>query len=472
MRALAAVAVLLLPTAVHADAVERAVRAGIGETEPLMAVLAEITDRTGPRLTGSEALLRAHRFAEGRFRDMGLSVRPEPFPLAKTWRRGPAWAEVRSPGEHFLQVAQVGWTPPTPGTVEGPVRIFAPRAREEMEAMRGQLKDAIVLWGEPVSNLEPLMMALPLRIQGKPNPPEKPREPWLREQIAFLKEEGAAAYLLDSGKPGGLFNMDMQPGALEADGLPGAYLIHEQFLLLRHLAPERPVVRLRLEGGLGPPATCVNTVADLVGREEPDELVVLGAHLDSWDLGTGATDNGAGAGAVIEAARLLARSRARPRRTIRFVLFSGEEQGLLGSKAYLEAHRGELEHHSAVFVMDTGAGRIDAVALQGRREVEPIMGQVLSPLRELGVVDTDLRLEDDTDHIPFDAAGIPAFCVEQVQHEYSRNHHSQADTLDKVRPEELEQAAVVLALTAYRVAQLPQKLPRRPRDPKAGGTGP
>jgi carboxypeptidase Q len=465
MRAPAALVLLLLPTALHADVVERAVRAGLGETGPLMAVLGEITDRTGPRLTGSEALLRAHRFAEGRFREMGLRVRPEPFALPRTWRRGRAWAEVRSPAEHVLQVAQVGWTPPTPGDVEAPLRVFAPRAREDMEAMRGQLKDAIVLWGEPVVDLEPLMMALPLRLQGNLKPPEKPREPWLREQIAFLKAEGAAAYLLDSGKAGGLFNMDMAPGALEEDGLPGAYLIHEQFLLLRRLAPEGPRVRLRLEGQLGPPATPVNTVADLVGREEPDELVVLGAHLDSWDLGTGATDNGAGVGAVIEAARLLARSGARPRRTIRFVLFSGEEQGLLGSKAYLEAHRGELDRHSAVFIMDTGSGRIDAVALQGRREVEAVMGKVLSPLRGLGVVDTDLRLEGDTDHIPFDAAGVPAFCVEQVQHDYSRNHHSQADTLDKVRPEELQQAAVVLALTAYRVAQLPQKLPRRPTPP-------
>jgi hypothetical protein len=465
MRAPAVLVLLLIPTALGADAVEKAVRAGLGETGPLMAVLGEITDRTGPRLTGSEALLRAHRFAEGRFREMGLRARSEPFSLARTWRRGPSWAEVLSPSGHILQVAQVGWTPPTPGTVEGPLRVFAPRNPEALEALRGRLRSAVVLWGEPVLDPEPLMMTLPLRLQGKPKPPEKPREPWLREQIAFLRAEGAAAYLLDSGKGGGLFNMDMEPGALEGDGLPGAYLTHEQFLLLRRLAPEGPLVRLRLEGQLGPPATCVNTVADLLGQENPDELVVLGAHLDSWDLGTGATDNGAGAGAVMEAARLLARSGARPRRTIRFVLFSGEEQSLLGSKAYLEAHRAELNRHSAVFVMDTGSGRIDAVALQGRWEVAAVMAQVLSPLRGLGVVDTDLRLEGDTDHVPFDAAGVPAFCVEQVQHDYSRNHHSQADTLDKVKPEELQQAAVVLALIAYRVAQLPQKLPRRSPPP-------
>src|SRR5258708_38268936 len=124
----------------------------------------------------------------------------------------------------------------------------------------------------------------------------------------------------------------------------------------------------------------------------------------------GARETGGGAGGGTEAARLLARGGARPRRTIGLVFFSGEEQGLLGSKAYLEAHRAELDRHSAVVIMDTGAGRIDAVALQGRREVEAVMKQVLAPLRELGVVDTDLRLEDDTAHIPFDARGVPAFC--------------------------------------------------------------
>src|SRR5258708_33401082 len=113
-----------------------------------MEALAEITDKTGPRLTGSEALLRAHRFAEGRFREMGLRVRSEPFSLALTWRRGPAWAEVRSPAEHVLQVAPGGWTPPTPGDVEAPLRGFAPRAREDMEALPGQIKDAFVCLGE------------------------------------------------------------------------------------------------------------------------------------------------------------------------------------------------------------------------------------------------------------------------------------------------------------------------------------
>jgi hypothetical protein len=460
-----ALILFLVPLALHADTVETAIRVELKEMRPLMEALTEITDETGPRLTGSDALIRAHRFAQARFREQGLKVSAEPFALPRTWHRGPAWAEVLSPIAQMLQVAQVGWTPATPGTVDARLQLFAPHGPQDLEALRGKLRHAVVLWGEPARDLEPLMMALPLRLQPKPPPEDKSRESWRKDQVDFLKREEAAAILVDSGKPDGLFNMDLQPGGLEGRGLPGAYLIHEQFLLLRRLASQGLVIRLRLEGDFGPPATCVNTVADLRGRELSDELVVLGAHLDSWDLGTGATDNGAGAAAVMEAARLLARSGAQPQRTIRFVLFSGEEQGLLGSQAYVEAHRAELDRHSAVFVMDTGAGAIDAVALQGRREVEPLMQRVVAPLRELGVVDTDLRLEGDTDHVPFDAAGVPAFCVEQVQHDYSRNHHSQADTLEKVKPSELEQAAVVLALLAYRVAQLPDRLPRPAQQP-------
>jgi Zn-dependent M28 family amino/carboxypeptidase len=144
------------------------------------------------------------------------------------------------------------------------------------------------------------------------------------------------------------------------------------------------------------------------------------------------------------------------------VLFSAEEQGLLGSIAYVERHRAELSRHSAIFVMDTGSGRIDGMSLQGRAEVLPMMNRVVEPLVPLGVVDTDLRLEWGSDHLPFDKAGVPAFCFEQVQHDYSRNHHSEADTFDKVKPAELQQAVVVAALALYRTAQLPDLLPRRP----------
>jgi len=461
---LAAVLVALGPALVHGDSVEDALVARVEDATALSSTIEQLTDVTGPRLTGGMPLLAAHRYAATRLGVMGLEVAAESFPIGHTWSRGAVSGELVAPYRLELQLAQLGWTPPTAGAVEGAVRVFAPGTKEDMDAFSGQLSGRIVLAGKPATELEPLLMVPPLRVDprgARPREKESTESPSAHEQIAFLQAEGALAVIHDAGKPEGLLDMSGDSRALEGpEGLPAAFVIHEQYLLLARLAERGAVVRLSLEGRRGGPTMCVNTVASLPGVERPDEFVVVGAHLDSWDLGTGATDNAAGAAAVIEAARLLAEAGARPRRTIRFVLFSGEEQGSLGAKAYIERHRDELPRHSAVFVLDTGTGRIDALALQGRAAVEATMREVLSPVVPLGVVDTDLRYEWDTDHVPFDEAGVPAFCFEQVQHDYSRVHHSEADTLDKLDPRELQQAAVVLALTAYRTAQLPDLLPR------------
>jgi hypothetical protein len=463
--AILACAIGLSSGAARADDVEDAVRGRLPEWGALTDVARHLTETIGPRLTGSPALKEAHRFAAERLRAAGLEVVLEPFPLVHSWERGAAAGELLTPYRHVLQLAQVGWTPATPGPVDGPLRVFAPKTTGDMEPFRGRLKDAIVLLGEPTLELEPLMMVLPLRIDPKGAvPPPKETGPSLVERVRFLRAEGVRAFLWDSGKPGGLLDMgDYDMAVAGNEGLPGAFVIHEQYLLLRRLAEAGATVRLDLGGRTGPAVECLNTVATLRGTAAPDEFVLLGAHLDSWDLGTGATDNAAGASAVIEAARLLTSAGARPRRSIRFVLFSGEEQGLFGSLAYVAKHKDELKHHSAVFVIDTGTGRIDGMSLQGRAEVLPLMRQVVEPLVALGVVDTDLRLEWGSDHLPFDEAGVPAFCFEQVQHDYSRNHHSEADTFDKLKPAELQQAAVVAALAAYRTAQLPGLLPRRPK---------
>jgi carboxypeptidase Q len=457
-----ACALALTPRVLRGDSVEDAVKKHLEDTTALTSVVRHLTETIGPRLTGSTALVDAHHFAAERFRAAGLEVALEPFPVAQSWERGSADGELLTPYRHVLQLAQVGWTPATGGPVTGPLRSFAPKSKADLEGFRGRLKGAIVLLGEPATELEPLMMVLPLRIDPKGAvPPPKEPGPSLAERIAFLRSEGAGAFLWDSGKPAGLLDMGEYEMDLAGDkGLPGAFVIHEQYLLLGHLAATGATVRLSLEGRMGPAAECLNTVAAIRGAKAPDEVVLLGAHLDSWDLGTGATDNATGAAAVIEAARLLSASGAHPRRSIRFVLFSGEEQGLFGSIAYVAKHRDELVRYSAVFIMDTGTGRIDGMSLQGRSEAEPVMRRVVEPLVPLGVVDTDLRLEWGSDHLPFDEAGVPAFCFEQVQHDYSRNHHSEADTFDKVIPAELQQAAVVAALAAYRTAQLPDLLPR------------
>jgi carboxypeptidase Q len=458
-----AIALLLFPALALGGSVEDAVLQRVDDTTAIEATVDHLTNGVGPRLTGSEALLAAHRYAASRFEAMGLTVSAESFPIQHSWERGPAWGEIMSPFRLSLRLAQAGWTPPTPGVVQGPLCVVAPRTNGDMKSLSGSLAGRIVLAGSPASDLEPLMMVPPLRVDPAGARPRKKEYegPSHAELVEFLEAEGALAILKDSGKPDGMLDMEGDDRAVSgAQGLPTAYVIHEQYLLLTRLAEEGASARLSFQGRRGEGTRCVNTVASMPGYEHRDEYVAVGAHLDSWDLGTGALDNATGAAAVIEAARLLVEVGARPRRTLRFVLFSGEEQGMLGSRAYVEGHRGELGRHSAVFVLDTGTGRVDGLALQGRAAVQDALNEVLSPLVPLGVVDTDLRYEWDTDHISFDEAGVPAFCFEQVQHDYSRVHHSEADTLDKVKPPELEQAAVVLALTAYRTAQLPGLLPR------------
>jgi Zn-dependent M28 family amino/carboxypeptidase len=213
------------------------------------------------------------------------------------------------------------------------------------------------------------------------------------------------------------------------------------------------------------PVEVYNTVAEIPGSEKPDEVVIIGGHLDSWDLGTGATDNGTGSMAVLEAARALQKLGVKPKRTIRFVLFTGEEQGLNGSRAYVKAHEKELEKISGVLVHDSGTGKVLTVGLMGNYAVRETIDRALNPLaraKEVGLAEPTLRSEGGTDHIPFDTAGVPGFWCVQDPVDYDKTHHSQADTLDRVRWDDLTEGAQVLAVFAYNVAQLPEMLPRKP----------
>jgi Zn-dependent M28 family amino/carboxypeptidase len=213
-----------------------------------------------------------------------------------------------------------------------------------------------------------------------------------------------------------------------------------------------------------------NTVAEIWGTEKPDEVVIVGGHLDSWDLGTGATDNGTGSMAVLEAARALQKLGVKPKRTIRFVLFTGEEQGLNGSKVYVKAHEKELEKISGVLVHDSGTGKVLTIGLMGNYAVRETIDRALYSLaraKDVGLAEPTLRSEGGSDHVPFDAAGVPGFWCVQEGVDYDKTHHSQADTLDRVRWDDLTEGAQVLAVFAYNVAQLPEMLPRK--TAKRGG---
>lgn len=410
------------------------------------ATLKELTTEIGPRLTGSPQEQAAHAWALARFKALGLETGQMTFPLPHTWTRGAAKASLDG---HAIRLAQWGWTPPTQGAITAPLVLL--REPADAARLKGRLKGAIVLAGAPSKRLDPAEMAPPLK---EHRAPEQEEGFPIEALLPALKAAGVLAVLTDAGKSRGLLSMN-SPWKLEPGGLPIAFVAHPDYA---GLCAARAPLSLELGGDFGPAGHGFVTWAQLKGTEHADECVILGAHLDSWDLATGATDNGAGVAATLEAARLLVKSGAKPHRGIRFVLFSGEEQGFLGSLAYVKAV--PLDKISAVFVMDTGAGAINGFALQHRPQAAKLLLPLLAPLRKLGVTETDLRDEGGTDFVPFDKAGVPAFCAEQVQHDYAAIHHSEADTLRHASPAGLEQSAQVMAYTALAVADLPGLLPR------------
>src|SRR4029077_13833278 len=246
--------------------------------------------------------------------------------------------------------------------------------------------------------------------------------------------------------------------------IPTAFITGEGYrMLFRMMKHGKMEVEIEMTNSFGDkPMDVYNTVAGITGGEKPDEMVIIGAHLDSWDLGTGSTDNGTGSMAVLEAARTLAKLNLKPKRTIRFVLFAGEEQGLYGSEEYVKAHQNELEKISAVLVHDTGTGRVRTLGLHDNYQDRELVDQVLAPLPELKLLEPSMARSYGTDHLSFDEVGVPGFFCMQDGAEYRFTHHSQTDTFDKVWKDDLNQGAQVLATVAYNTAQLPTMLPRRP----------
>jgi carboxypeptidase Q len=194
-------------------------------------------------------------------------------------------------------------------------------------------------------------------------------------------------------------------------------------------------------------------------------VVILGAHLDSWDLGTGVTDNGTGSIVVLEAARIISRSGLKPKRSIRFILFSGEEQGLIGSRAYAAAHEREADSIQAVLVVDNGTGAITGQALQGREDLKELWEQLLAPVAHLDADSIRSASKMGTDHLSFLPYGVPGFNFDQLPRGYDHTHHTQSDTYDKAVAGDLKQASAVMAITAWELANLPELIPRGPRSP-------
>jgi carboxypeptidase Q len=449
-------------------AVTQAIMNEIDKNSQLMADLEYLCDMIGPRLTGSSALTKASYWTRDRLTHYGLSnVHLEPWMIDRAWTRGDAKGRILVPVEQRLWVESAGWSPSTKGPVRGPVVHVKAKSTDELGPYKGKLKGAWVLFAE-------------VSVQPSPKQPRKDHaaemREWVREYIRmrdfhrelrkFLVAEAAAGTLRDSNKEHGLLDMDTAASNFSPAELPAAYLTTESYGLIWRLLKRGPVeIELDLKNTFSEgPVQVYNTVAELPGASKPDEVVIIGGHIDSWDLGTGATDNGTGTIAVLEAARALKAVGIKPRRTIRFVLFSGEEQGLHGSRAYVKAHQPEMARISGVLVHDMGTGRVKSIGLEGRYDLRETMDQAVEPFKEaVNLEELSMRTMMGTDHMSFLPDGVPAFALVQDDAEYRKTHHTESDTFDKVYADEINQGAKVLAAWAYNVAMLPECLPRNPK---------
>jgi Zn-dependent M28 family amino/carboxypeptidase len=248
------------------------------------------------------------------------------------------------------------------------------------------------------------------------------------------------------------------------DKIPQAVVAREDALkLARLIEANRGKVRVRLSmpNEIGGPIEQENVVGEIRGYEKPDEVVILGAHLDSWELGTGALDNGCNAALVIEAARAIKAMGLVPKRTIRFVLFTGEEQGTLGSFAYVKAHTAELDKIRGVVIFDSGSGRVSGYSLGGRRDDEPGIRQILKPLDAWGATQHTSDASFGTDNFDFLLEGVPTFVANQEISNYLANYHAASDTFDKVDQRELKLNTVIAALTVWGIADRSEPIGKR-----------
>jgi hypothetical protein len=450
------------------------------ERSEVMENLRYLSDVIGPRLSGTPAMRRANEWTAERFRGYGLAASLEPFDFGVTWERGPLSLRITAPFDRAVTGHSWGWTAGTGGkTRKGPVVLVDVSTRDSFALYRDRVRGAWVLPrpSTPIWNPD----------APPPSPQDSQRIAAIKEARAALtadtsaaavrerrqyqidlpylfQEAGALGTLTDGAKEHALMTMSGSPNRVAP--LPNIVISHEDYTLLERLIAHGVTPRLeaRVENKVGKSRVQQwNTVAELRGSEIPGQVVILGAHLDSWDLGTGVTDNGAGSMVILEAARILARSGLKPKRTIRFILFAGEEQGLIGSRQYAAAHAAEADSVQAVLVIDNGTGRIVGQALQGRSDLAELWQALLVPVAHLGATAVREDVKTGTDHLAFVPYGIPGFNFDQEPRGYSHTHHSESDTYDKAVADDLRQASAVMAVTAWELANLGELLPRGPK---------
>ncbi|HEY0170493.1 MAG TPA: M20/M25/M40 family metallo-hydrolase [Pyrinomonadaceae bacterium] len=518
----------------------------------VMQTIGHLTNVIGPRLTGSPAMRRANEWTRDKLAEWGLAnAKLEPWgAFGRGWVLRRFTAEAVEPQAFPLNAYPKAWSPATQGPLAGEVVYVDARDEQGLQKFKGQLRGRVVLNGaarDPLAHFEPQGTRRTekdlLELANAPDPagapPRQRGGPDARAaarfnsvKLNFYQEEGVALVLDPSRGDGG--NIFVQGAAVPqptpADPRAQAALLErapdaprqvrawdkaapkfapQVVLSIEHYnrlarmtqAGERVRASFQIDAQfLDADPTAYNTIAEIPGTDLKDEVVMVGAHLDSWHGGTGATDNAAGVAVAMEAVRIIKALGLRPRRTIRVALWSGEEQGVLGSRAYVEQHFGkyetpqpapqpaspgeaegqpaaqptpaprgrlltkpEYEKFSAYYNLDNGTGRIRGVYMQGNEGVRAHFRRWLAPFADLGAQTLTLSNTGSTDHAPFDAVGLPGFQFIQDAVEYNtRTHHSTQDTYERVQADDVKQASAVMAAFAYQTAMLDERLPRKP----------
>jgi hypothetical protein len=433
----------------------------------LMKNLEYLTTQIGPRLTGSPQMQAASDWTLKRFRDYGVDAHLETANIDHAWTRGAETAEITSPIQRRIGIRAFGWSRATNGDLSGTVTALDIQKPADLEAYKGKLKDAIVLASKPadLSKAEPHPENAYDAVIPPPHGVKSGGGMSWRERVQLMRQiedKQPALILVDSGKTDNLFNMTGTHPAYNPSAVPTAFLAHEDYDLIWRLQQAGPVsLKANLQNTFSDkPAPASITVAEIRGSELPDERVIVGGHLDSWDLGQGALDNGTGAMAVLEAARTLKSLGWKPKRTITFVLFTGEEQGGIGAETFVKNHAAELPKVDGVLILDTGTGKVFSIALEDLWETAPLMSEIYRPLQEVfDLQPLSTRYFGSSDHVEFLDKGVPAYFSMQLPARYREAHHSQTDTFDKVIPGEINEGAALLAAWAWNVSEMPQALP-------------
>src|SRR5271169_4600029 len=403
--------------------------------------LRRLSDEIGGRVPGTPAFQRAVDWGVAAFKDAGAdSVHTEEFSIPHSWAEGATvmTASLYSGTSFTVHAVSVAWAPAMPAAKHVPIVDVGEGSVAEF-AKVGDVAGRIVLvhnkvlatWDDLYAEDDRAPAVVALAVKGK------------AKAVAFIASRQHQILYRHTNSEAG-----------EIDALPQVVVAREDGeRIARLLASANPVwADLSIPNKIGGAIKTWNVVADIRGSEKPDEFVVLGAHLDSWELGTGALDNGCNAALVIDALRAIKASGLKPRRSIRFILFSGEEEGLLGSRAYSRAHRPELDKAAGVIIYDSGTGKTTGFSDGGRKDVLETTKRLIAPLQQFGLTEMKTDMEWGTDHFDFMLEGVPTFVADQEEANYLENYHATSDTFDKVDFAQLKKNVAEAAALSFELA--------------------